>query len=140
MKYTSQQYAQALFWALQDKTARESEGIADNLFALMKKNRDFSLARKVIDIFKDYARRRRGIFSGELVSVRPLGEDNKFALVEKLIGFMLETRDVVVNKLLLEERQDGDLIGGCRVRVDNILIDMSISGALKKIRKQLSKN
>lgn len=138
MKYSPQQYAQALYGALQGKTAQESEGIADNLFALMKKNRDFILARKVIDIFEYYARKREGIFSGELVSARPLDESVKIKIKNKIVGLISENKKVQVKDIELKEKLDADLIGGFRVLAGGLIADFSVLKMLKLIKKEIN--
>lgn len=137
MKYKPQQYALALYESLQGKAAPEADGIMDNFFALMNKNRDLGLARKAIDAFGDCARRREGIFSGELASARPLSAGVKAEIINKITDVISTQRKMPVKKIELKEKLDADLIGGCRVRVGDILINMSVSGMLEKIRKEL---
>ena len=49
MKYSPQQYASALYEAVKGKTAEESVTVLNNFSALLKKNRDTALARKIAE-------------------------------------------------------------------------------------------
>lgn len=137
MKYKSQQYAVALYEALVGKDAEKGRVALDNFFIILKKNGDLGLLKKVVGLFEKYARKKEGVFAGELILAHPISANDKSALIEKVTSFISEERGVAVNQLLLEEKQDSDLIGGCRVRVGDILIDMSVSGALEKIHSDL---
>ena len=120
-----------------DKNIEEARASLDNFFIILKKNGDLGLIKKIVDLLEKYSRKKKGVFTGELISARPISESDKIALIERIKSFMSENSDVAVNELILEEKQDSDLIGGCRVRVSDILIDMSVNGALEKIHNDL---
>jgi len=84
MKYSPQQYASALYEAVKGKTAEESVTVLNNFSALLKKNRDTALTRKIAEAFERYAHKKERIISGELVSAREMDGRLKSDVVRKM--------------------------------------------------------
>ena len=131
MKYSPQQYASALYEAVKGKTAEESVTVLNNFSALLKKNRDTALARKIAEAFERYYHKKEGIVSGELVSARELDGRLISEITERAAGA------IKAGELLLKEKTDENLIGGFKIKAGEFLLDASLKEVLMKMRRQV---
>ena len=131
MKYSPQQYSSALYEAVKGKTAEESVTVLNNFSALLKKNRDTALARKIAEAFERYYHKKEGIVSGELVSARELDGRLMSEITERAAGA------IKAGELLLKEKTDENLIGGFKIKAGEFFLDASLKGVLMKMRRQV---
>ena len=131
MKYSPQQYASALYEAVKGKTAEKSVTVLNNFSALLKKNRDTALTRKIAEAFERYAHKKERIISGELVSAREMDGRLKSDVVKKM------AEKTKADELYLKEKFDDNLIGGFKIKAGEFLLDASLKGALKKMHRQV---
>lgn len=102
-----------------------SKDAIDFLLYLVQKNRlDF-----LDDILSKY-QKLKNILNASLSSAIPLPDETQQLLKERLqTSFGKEIR--------LKSLCDHDLIGGLVIKVDNLLLDMSLKGSLKTLKNQL---
>ena len=131
MKYSPQQYASALYEAVKGKTAEKSVTVLNNFSALLKKNRDTALTRKIAEAFERYAHKKERIISGELVSAREMDGRLKSDVVKKM------AEKTKADELYLKEKFDDNLIGGFKIKAGEFLLDASLKGTLMKMRRQV---
>ena len=84
------------------------------------------ISRRFLDDYK----RLRGITTVILTTVVPLDKQMK----ERIIQLIRNTYQTTVE---LEEKQSEQLIGGFIIRIDDQMMDASVSKELKKMRKEL---
>jgi len=131
MKYSPQQYASALYEAVKGKTAEKSVTVLNNFSALLKKNRDTALTRKIAEAFERYAHKKERIISGELVSAREMDGRLKSDVVKKM------AEKTKADELYLKEKFDDNLIGGFKIKAGEFLLDASLKGTLMKMHRQV---
>lgn len=136
MKYSAKQYAIALYGAVKGKGKKEAEKAMDNFFALLKDRNELSLARKIAEEFENYSLRQEGVLLGEIVSAYKVSEETKKEIAKKMIH---KLSDKKIKELNFEEKTDKDLIGGFKIKVEDILVDASIGGLLNKMKRELIK-
>lgn len=137
MRYSPKQYAEAFWEAIKDKKGKEAEKVADNFFGLLKKNNDIGLSDKIIKELEEILSSKEGVFNGEIIFARAMDAKVKHAIEKKLID--KEVGGIRAKEIKWTERMEKGLIGGFVARIDEVLIDASIEGALKNIKKELVK-
>lgn len=136
MKYTSKQYAIALYEAVKGKGKKEAEKAIDNFFVLLRGRNELSLAGKIAEEFENYSLRQEGVLSGEIVAAHKVNEETKKEIAKKIIHKLLDKK---IKELNFEEKIDKDLIGGFKIKVEDVLVDASIGGLLSKMKRELIK-
>jgi len=128
MKYPAKIYAKALAeLALKEEETRPQAGkereIVHNFLNLLKKNNDFSGAKKIIELAQKIYFKKTGKKKIVLEVARKLNKDNK-----KLLWALAKKDD------LIEERINPDLIAGVKIIVnEEKQFDQSVLNKLKKI-------
>jgi F-type H+-transporting ATPase subunit delta len=85
----------------------------------------------MVERFDELVRRERGISLAEVRTARPLDEEQRAAIAERLralTGDRIEIREVV----------DDALIGGVSVRIGDRLYDASVRSRLERLRARLT--
>lgn len=136
MKYASKQYAIALYEAVKDNGKKETENTIDNFLALLKEKKDLGLVGKIFTEFEKYSLKQEGILSGEIVASHRIGEEIKKNISKKIIQRLDNKK---IKELNFKEKINKELIGGFKIRVDDVLIDASIKGVLNKMKRELVK-
>lgn len=134
MKYAGKQYAIALYEAVKDNGKKETEKTIDNFLALLKEKNDLGLVGKIFTEFEKYSLKQEGILSGEIVASHRIGEEIKKNISKKIIQRLDNKK---IKELNFKEKMNKELIGGFKIRVDDILIDASIEGVLNKMKREL---
>jgi F-type H+-transporting ATPase subunit delta len=114
---------------LTDKTAGLSP-LAANLLALLLARDRLRLAPQIYQEYLNLINAHRGIASAEVVTAVPLE-----AAEEKAVARRLEA--ITAGKVALTTRVDPSLLGGVVARIGDRLLDGSLSGKLKALRKSL---
>ena len=128
MRYTHQQYAQALFESFQDTKPKDHDQIIENFIMVLKKNGDLSEYEKIIAVYEDYDRNEKGIKQVEVTTAQDT-KLNKEVLnhLNKLVGKNIE----IIRKV------DENIIGGVVIKVDDTLIDGSTKRQLEDLENTL---
>ncbi len=87
---------------------------------------------QILDEFDRLLRERRGILRAEIVSARPLAEEQKAALVERL------SRGTGGRSMEVSYKEDPGILGGFVARIDGKIHDYSVSGRLARLRRRLA--
>lgn len=128
MRFTHQQYAQALYESLQDTKPKDHDIVIENFVGLLKKNGDLAEYERVIAVFEAYDKEQRGIKEVEITTAHD-GKLNKSILdhLNKLVG---KDREI-------KHKVDENLIGGVVIRVEDTLIDASTKRQLEDLEQSL---
>jgi F-type H+-transporting ATPase subunit delta len=101
-----------------------------NFLAVMISHDRIGAVSEVIDAFRDELEGDQGIYEVEIVSARPLGDDEKRTL-ESQVG------QVAGGQVKAHYRQDEGLLGGAIVTIGSTVYDGSVRGRLQRLKDQL---
>ncbi len=125
MKSTPQQYATALFGALEKKGEGEQKKIFKNFLTVIRKNGDATRLSAIVREVEKQQYARLGTHKIEVTSASPLSSLFK----KQILG-------TVKHGVIARENIDASLIGGVTICVDDeTLIDASIKNQLVKLFK-----
>ncbi len=106
--------------------------LAQNLiFVLIDKNRE-NILPSVVSLYRLYQRQALGWQDAELFSASPLTQDQTKALAASL-------KQSLGKQIQFTTHIDESLIAGCKVIIDDVVIDGSVSHQLQTLRQQLAK-
>ena len=126
MKFTSQQYAQALYDSVQETNPNDHDKVLDNFVKVLAANGDLG---KHAEIEAEYHRLEQKAKGFSEVNVTFAQEHN-----EKILN---DLNSVVNGKAEFKTKIDGNIIGGVVVRVDDTLIDASVKTQLDSLNTSL---
>ena len=118
-------YAIALYEAT--KEIKEKDRLkkrVKNFLLILKKNNDLYLIEKIIKVYQNYYRKKKGISRIEITSADEIDE-------KILEGFKRKFKNLEIIKKI-----DKSLIGGIIIRKGDHIIDGSIKKRLKKIKEK----
>ena len=116
MKSTPQQYATALFGALEKKGEGEQKKIFKNFLAVLRKNGDTTRLPAIVREIEKQHYARLGAHKIEVTSASPLST----AVRKQILG-------IVKHGVIARENVDASLVGGVTICVDDeTFIDASI--------------
>ena len=124
MKYSPQQYAQALYESLKD--AKDADLVFRNFYGLLVRNNDLKLLSKIIEKIEEIDKKERGVIEVKVSSVKKLDSN----VIEKL-------QQIIGKKTDIKEEINPSLIGGLKIQIGDLLIDGSIKAKLNKLRQSL---
>ena len=131
MKVSVKQYAQTLFELTIDKSNAEVDGIIVRFVVFMKKMGDLKKSRDVITQFNNIYNAKNNIVEAVVTSVRML-DSNIQEDVQSFVRKEYGATSVILNNII-----DTEIKGGIIVRVGDEVLDGSISGRLKQLKKGL---
>jgi len=107
--------------------------LLSSFIVLMVKKRREAFIVNALLVFQKIYREKTGLVRVLIETPSDLGEETKSSILAFVKRKFNKTPE-------LEVRQKPDLIGGFIVEVEGLLIDLSISGQLAKVRKALVQN
>ncbi len=132
MKVTSLQYAKTLFDLTDGKTEQEVSDIIGKFAEQLKKDGNLKDAKKVMEKFSELFNLKNGIVEAGVTSSRELSSDQ----VHQVKSFLKEkysAKEVVINNIV-----DAKIQGGIIIKVEDEILDASISNHLKRLGKILA--
>jgi len=126
MKFTSKQYAQALFDAVQETNPKDYDLVMDNFVKVLAQNGDLNKHTEIEDTYGRLDREAKGISEAEVTFAKEHNED-----------MMKELNKVVQGKVEFKTKIDEGIIGGVVIRVDDTLLDASVQTQLKNLNQSL---
>ncbi len=127
-KFTSQQYAQALFEAISEAGANDQDLVLDNFVKILAQSGDLNKYNEIEKEFHKIEMKAKGISEAEVTVARN---------VEINSSLMNELNKIVGSKVEMKKKVDENIIGGVVVRVDDTLIDASVKGQLENLNREL---
>lgn len=107
-----------------------NEFVLNTLKILIDRHRE-EMIGDVVDGFIALANDDKGIAEAEVISVRPLTDDEKAALSSSF------AKRVGKNSLRIKNVVDSNLLGGVKLRIGNRIFDGSLKGKLDRLQRQL---
>ena len=126
MKLTSQQYAQALYEAVNETNPKDHDLILDKFVKILAEKGDLAKYSDIENAYANIERNEKGIRE---VNVTFAQEHNT-----KILD---DLNKVVQGKAEFKTNLDAGIIGGVVVRVDDTLIDASVKTKLENLNRQL---
>ena len=127
-KFTSKQYAQALYEAVHETNAKDHDVVLDNFVKILAQAGDLN---KYPEIEKEYhllEMKEKGVSSAEVTVAKD---------IEINSGLIGQLNEIIGNKVEAKKKVDEGIIGGVVVRVDDTLIDASIKTQLENLNSEL---
>lgn len=132
MKVTINQYAQALLELTDQKSEQEISDIVKKFAEVLKNEGQLKNAGKIMEKFSELYNAKHGIIEAEVISARELSGEQvhqvEIFVKEKYDGNAVETKNIVDEKVK----------GGVVIKVGDEVLDGSVSGQLKRLKKSLS--
>ncbi len=129
MKFTVKQYAQSLYEVLTDSNPKDHDRVIENFISILKTNEDLSAYEKIVnevdELFQtDSETSKIEVTAANEKSITP--------------GLLKELNKLAKGKSEITTKVDDKIIGGVIIRVDDQLIDASISTQLQNLEKDLT--
>ena len=112
----------------------DNETILSNFFKLLRENKRFEMARAIAIAYRSLFRIENNIHQVHVTSAAPLEPQE-----EKRLKDVIE-RHLNGGSMEYSDSVDPELIGGFVVKIDNKVLDASISNELKQLRIKLLSN
>lgn len=132
MKITVQQYAKTLLELTDRKTEQAVSDVVKKFAEVLKKDGQIKNAGKIMEKFSEIYNAKHGIVEANVISSRELSRD-KIQQVENFIKEKYSAKEVIVKNIV-----DEKIKGGIIIKVGDEVLDGSVSGQLKKLKKSLS--
>ena len=128
MKHSPKIYAQTLVGTIDDKS--DIKKIVRNFWYMLQKNNQIKELQNIIDAIPDAHAIKNNLIYAKVYSAEPLSIDTKNDIIKKL--------EIKFNqKIYLEEIIDSKLKAGIIVKVDDKIIDFSLTGKIKRLKQHL---
>ena len=129
MRFTHQQYAQALYESLHEVKPQDHDRVIANFIEVLKSNGDLREYERIIQSYEEYDREQKGIKQVEVTTAHEIEANRN--LVQQL-------NEIVGGQAEIMQKVDEQLIGGVVIKVADTLIDGSVKGQLSKLKKNLT--
>lgn len=110
--------------------AIKSHAVTKQFITLLARQKRLALLPEIIVLFARRMSEARGEMKAELVSAAPLKKQDAEAISDRL-------SQAYGKKVVLELRQDPELLGGIVVKVGSVQLDASLSGKLRRLGHKL---
>ncbi len=134
MKISAKQYAQTVYELTKGKNQQEMQSIIAQFIKLLKKNGHVKMGAQITARFVDVHNAENGIITAKITSAYILSDAQKthiMKFVQKRFG---------VSNVELYYVVDQAIKGGMVIRVGDEVIDASVLGRLKNMKKSLMNN
>lgn len=102
------------------------------LVQLIIRNGRSEILPKVVEEIITYNRREKGIKKAIITSTQPLSNEQNDAIKQKLLN-LVEANDIEV-----ESKINPSLLGGFKVRIEDLLFDASVQSKLDNLKKEFN--
>jgi F-type H+-transporting ATPase subunit delta len=126
MKFTSLQYAEALFDSIQQTSPKDHDKVMDNFVKILGQNGDIGRYEEIEGAYKKLEQEAKGI---KEVGVTFAQEHNPKVLDD--------LNSVIQGKAEFKTKIDSGIVGGVIVKVDDTLIDASVRTQLNHLNRSL---
>ena len=126
MKLTAKNYAKILYLSTIDLPKEKLENVIKNFIKLLIKNNSLNLIEEIINEFKRYFEKEKGIVRLKIISAFSLDHQ----IVEKALTFL----DIKKELANIELQVDKNLIGGLVLKFDDKILDISVRSQANKIK------
>lgn len=132
-KISVKKYVAALYAATATVEKKELKPLLANFVALLAKNKNLSLAKKIMEQFLVFSRQQLGVVAATVWTVDGLGAVGKTQLTEKI------KKEYQAREVEITEEHDASLLGGAVVRIGDQIWDGSLQTSLANLKTNLKK-
>lgn len=126
MKYRPEQYAQALFYALEGKSETEQKRIVKQFAAMLARHQATAKARAIFAAYEKLSLKKQRVRSVRLETASPATDQIK-----------KEIRASLGKNIHITEVVNKDILGGAKILIDDeILIDGSVRTQIEELFKK----
>lgn len=136
MKYTTKQYAEALYEILKDQNSHKKNLYIANFIKLLKLKKDFKKMRFIESELMEIERKEKNIADIEVFSPFVLSAKTENE-VKKIFSSFVQGAE---KDFRIKNKISEDLIGGFKAYYGGYLIDASIKNLLLKLKKNFTIN
>ncbi len=126
----TQNYAQALYLAINETAEKDHDRVLDNFVRVLAQSGDLSLLDEIEQEYLKIERQAKGI---KEVHVTTASDQNAKELIKDL-------NKIVGDKIEVKHTVDDGIVGGVVVRVDDTLIDASVKNSLNNLSQLIKGN
>lgn len=134
MKYTTRQYAEALYEILKEHKLDKRDLFLANFIKLLKSKKDFKKLRFIESELLEIGRREKNIIDIDVISPYTLSSKTENEIKNFFSAFIRGNK----KKIQIKSKIAEDLIGGFKARSGDYLIDASIKNLLLKLKKNIA--
>ncbi len=128
MRYTADQYADALLATAEKTQEKDVPALAWRLHTLLIRRRHSRLLPKIFVVCDRKILKRSGTVAVRMTTAHPQDAERLSTALQKTLG----------KPVVLDHRVDPSLIGGAIIRVGDHRLDGSIADALRRMRAALT--
>ena len=132
MKISVNQYAKTLLELTDGKTEQEVSDIVEKFADILKKDGQIKNAPRIIEKFSEVFNAKHRIVE-VIMTTRQKSEDQSIKEIEEFVKKKYDAREVSIKNII-----DEKIKGGIIIKVGNEIMDASIGGQLRKLKKVLS--
>ena len=125
-KKSNFQFAKALYEITKDLPKSNLPEVMEQFVLLLQKNNKLKKVDYIIEEFENYAKKQEGIKMIEIRTARKLDS----AVISKLKKTFGEKSEIT-------ELVSKDLLGGVKIKVDDLVYDVSLKTQLKNLKEKL---
>lgn len=111
--------------------AMKANAVTRQFVALLAKQKRLNLLPEIVALFAQWAAYARGEMKAEVISAVPLKSADVKLITERL-------SKTYGKSVIVESRQDPELLGGIVVNIGSVRLDSSLSGKLRRLRNLLA--
>lgn len=131
MKISIKQYAQVLYELTLKKSESEVNIVVEKFVKELAKNNNIKLASKIVDKFQEIYNKNNGIIVAQVTSASSLDKGYLEKIEKYLIG------KYKADKVILNNEVKSEIKGGVILRVEDEIIDASITNQLRNLKVSL---
>lgn len=132
MKISVNQYAKTLLELTDGKTEQEVSDIVEKFADILKKDGQIKNAPRIIEKFSEVFNAKHRIVE-VIMTTRQKPENQSIKEVEEFVKKKYDAREVSIKNII-----DEKIKGGIIIKVGNEIMDASVGGQLRKLKKVLS--
>lgn len=125
-KHSNRQFAKALYEVTEGLPKNDIPEVIRNFLMMLQKNNKLKKIDHIIEEFIQYSKKQAGIQDIEIESARKLDQPT-LDKIKKLFG----------EKSEISEKINKDLLGGVKIKIDDLVYDASLQKQLIKLKEKL---
>jgi len=108
----------------------KADKVTRQFVALLARQKRLNLLPEIIALYQDWATTARGEMKAEIISAAPL-KSADIAAISAQLG------KTYGKKILVETREDPELLGGIVIKIGSLQLDSSLAGKLTRLTNKL---
>ena len=125
-KHSNRQFAKALYEVTEGLPKNDIPEVIRNFLMMLQKNNKLKKIEHIMEEFIQYSKKQAGIQDIEIESARKLDQPT-LDKIKKLFG----------EKSEISEKINKDLLGGVKIKIDDLVYDASLQKQLIKLKEKL---